>query len=303
MISDDTDPYPLFPGMTLSSETTKAQPEVLLPRITNPIWTQHKALLIAKYIDYFTVVTKHGVYIDGFAGPQYQDKPDLWAAKLVLLNKPGRIRKYFLFDKDPDQIKLIDAMVAELPPQDASDNKRKIEVEPGDCNVKIRELLDKKLIGPREATFALLDQRNFECEWKTLVSLATYKPQDCSKIELFYFLPSAWFNRSAKNRRKQERIEEMDAWWGSDRWRVLMDLGPWERMLMLRERFEKELGYAYVTPLPIYELENGCGTIMYFMIHASDHPAAPTLMRRAYGLCVTRRQPAAQMSLLPADSA
>jgi three-Cys-motif partner protein len=304
MSPGDTDPYPLlFPDMTPSSKTADAQPEVLLPSIEIPIWTQHKAFLIARYLHYFTYVTKHGAYIDGFAGPQYADMPDLWAAKLALLNKPGRIRKYFLFDKDPRQVERIEAMVSELPPQDASDNKRVITVEPGDCNVKIRELLDKKLIGRREATFALLDQRNFECEWQTLVSLATYKPEDCNKIELFYFLPSAWFHRSAKNRRREERIREIDAWWGNEGWGFLKQLGPWGRMLALRERFEKELGYRYVTPLPIYESENGCGTIMYFMIHASDHSEAPKLMRRAYGLCVTRRLPAAQMPLLPTDSA
>lgn len=301
MVPDDDDRY-LFPGMTPSIETPEAQPKVLLQPITIPIWTKHKAFLIAKYLKYFTFVTKHGVYIDGFAGPQYADNPDFWAARLVLLNKPGRIRRYFLFDKDPHQVKRIKAMVAELPPQDDSDNKREIVVEPpGDCNVKIRELLDKKIIRPREATFALLDQRNFECRWETLVSLATYKPQGHNKIELFYFLPSAWFHRSAKNRRKQESIEEVDAWWGSPDWRPLTKLNLWDRMMKVRERFEKELGYAHVTPLPIYEAQTGCGTIMYFMIHASDHPAAPVLIRRAYGKCVTRRQPVAQMSLLPTD--
>jgi len=300
MVPDDADRY-LFPGMTPSIKTSEAKPEVLLNPITDPIWTKHKALLIARYLKYFTFVTKHGVYIDGFAGPQYADQPDFWAAKLALLNKPGRIRRYFLFDKNPRQVKRIKAMVAELPPQGDTDNEREIVVEPGDCNVKIRELLDKNIIRPREATFALLDQRNFECQWETLVSLAKYKPQDCNKIELFYFLTSAWFHRSAKNRRKQERIAEVDAWWGSPDWRPLTKLGLWERMMKIRERFEKELGYTYVTPLPIYEAQNGRGTIMYFMIHASDHPEAPILMRRAYGLCVTRRPPVAQMSLLPPD--
>jgi hypothetical protein len=72
-------------------------------------------------------------------------------------------------------------------------------------------------------------------------------------------------------------------------------------MMKVRERFEKELGYAYVTPLPIYEAQNGRGIIMYFMIHASDHPDAPILMTSAYRKCVTRRQPVTQMSLLPTD--
>jgi three-Cys-motif partner protein len=296
MISDNADIY-LFPDMAKSPDLTNDAPTVLLKPIDTPIWTQNKAHLVAKYIDLFTVITKHGTYIDGFAGPQYAHQLDLWAAKLVLLNKPGRIRKYFLFDKNPAQVKRINTMVAALPPLEGGDNKRKITVEVGDCNVKILELLDNRLILPSEATFALLDQRNFECNWKTLVSLAAYKPPGRSKIELFYFLPSAWFQRATKNRRKQEKLDEVDAWWGSDQWRSLSNQGPWERMQILRERFIEELGYTYVTPLPIYESANGCGTIMYFMIHASDHPDAPKLMRRAYEKSVTRRPLVMQMSL------
>jgi hypothetical protein len=38
------------------------------------IWTENKAKLIERYLYYFVLVTKHGAYIDGFAGPQYKDK-------------------------------------------------------------------------------------------------------------------------------------------------------------------------------------------------------------------------------------
>ena len=33
------------------------------------IWTENKASLIARYLYYFVLVTKHGTYVDGFAGP------------------------------------------------------------------------------------------------------------------------------------------------------------------------------------------------------------------------------------------
>jgi hypothetical protein len=60
----------LVPGAKL---TFKALP--------HPIWTKNKAALIARYLRYFVFITKHGAYIDGFAGPQEPDKPEMWAAK------------------------------------------------------------------------------------------------------------------------------------------------------------------------------------------------------------------------------
>jgi hypothetical protein len=48
------------------------------------LWTGNKAMLIERYLYYFVLVTKHGTYIDGFAGPQDTDRPESWAARLVL---------------------------------------------------------------------------------------------------------------------------------------------------------------------------------------------------------------------------
>src|SRR5262245_10500344 len=61
-----------------------------------PIWTEDKSKLIERYLYYFVMITKHGAYIDGFAGPQYASKPDAWAAKLVLESKPPFLRNFWL---------------------------------------------------------------------------------------------------------------------------------------------------------------------------------------------------------------
>jgi hypothetical protein len=45
------------------------------------MWTAHKARFIERYLYYFVQVTKHGTYIDGFAGPQQPDDADMWTAK------------------------------------------------------------------------------------------------------------------------------------------------------------------------------------------------------------------------------
>lgn len=58
---------------------------------------------------------------------------------------------------------------------------------------------------------------------------------------------------------------------------------------MFEARF-KALGYSHVVSWPIFERRGG-GCIMYYMIHASDHPEAPQLMARAYNHALQRREP------------
>jgi hypothetical protein len=54
------------------------------------------------------------------------------------------------------------------------------------------------------------------------------------------------------------------------------------------ERFANELGYEYVTPWPI---RDGNGKVMYYLVHASDHPEDPKLMARAYRKVQARSSP------------
>src|SRR6201996_215282 len=102
-----------------------------------PIWTENKAKLIERYLYYFVMITKHGAYIDGFAGPQYKDKQDAWAAKLVLSSKPAFLRNFWLCEIDKTGIKSLERLKAEQP-----DIKgRTIKIVPGDFNRNVAELL------------------------------------------------------------------------------------------------------------------------------------------------------------------
>ncbi|TAK33554.1 MAG: hypothetical protein EPO40_00040 [Myxococcaceae bacterium] len=55
-----------------------------------------------------------------------------------------------------------------------------------------------------------------------------------------------------------------------------------ERAMLVVDRLRGELKYKYARPYPIYQREEREGFCMYYMIHASDHPAASSLMVRAY---------------------
>ena len=170
-------------------ERSVAPVEPAVRPIQSPVWTDNKARLIMHYLHYFVLLTKHGTYIDGFAGPQSECETDSWAAKLVLASEPRWIRHFHLCDEKVGQIARLNELKEAQPTRDSKDRKlnRKIHLYHGDFNSKVDEILGAGTISEKEATFCLLDQRTFECKWETIKKLAAYKKSG-NKIELFYFL-------------------------------------------------------------------------------------------------------------------
>lgn len=268
---------PLFPEL---------EPEVRrkirrYKRIEYPIWTENKAHFIQLYLRYFVQVTKHGAYIDGFAGPQSFDQLDAWSAALVLKTEPKWLRDFFLCELSRRGLDALKKLVESQP--ETRDKRgrrlsRKIQILPGDFNVKVKEILNSTHITQKEATFCLLDQRMFECHWASLVKLAKYKTPPNNKIELLYFLGVGWLHRSLSGIRKSDKALR---WWGRPTWRDLSTMTSLGIVELVRQRFQEELGYRFVAAYPIYDRNEG-NKVMYYMIHASDHEDAPALMVRAY---------------------
>ena len=263
------------------------EPKVRL--IERPLWTEDKARLIQRYLFYFVLVTRHGTYLDGFAGPQDPANPDTWAARLVLESEPRWLRHFYFFEKSNAG----ESALLGLRDAQPSRPKRTISIQKGDFNAEVLKLLQSETIKPREATFCLLDQRTFECRWETVKALAQYKTP---KIELFYFLPNLWLDR-ALSALKDRAV--FNGWWvRPDDFHSIREMNQTRRMLLVLERFRSELGYLSAKAWPILE-RRGSGHIMYYMIHATDHPAAPLLMGRAYRAVVapSRRDPLEQLVL------
>src|SRR5437879_5376402 len=105
-------------------------PEPTIKPLRDPIWTENKAKLIERYLFYFVLVTKHGTYIDGFAGPQEPNKPDMWAAKLVLESKPRWFKNFYLFENDKKNFAQLEALKA----SQSGTPKRTIDIFLGDFN-------------------------------------------------------------------------------------------------------------------------------------------------------------------------
>lgn len=264
---------------------------VLFPSL-RPIWTEHKAKLIERYLYYFVMITHHGTYIDGFAGPQEPGMPETWAAKLVLESEPRWLQRFYLCEMKPSSIAALEDLKGSQAPRDRERNepKRSVTVVPGDFNKTVRTVLADDNVPQRQATFCLLDQRTFECDWATVQLLAAHKAPH--KIELFYFLAAHWFGRSFHETQDKTEIER---WWGRSDWGALGELSDKERADILCERFRSELGYAYAYAWPIYSKEDGEGRIKYHMVHASDHLEAPKLMRRAYERALQIKEPPEQL--------
>ena len=99
----DDVPVIVHDGSISTVRTTPAQQEIQsrLRGLKRPIWTENKAKMIAIYLRLFVYITKHGAYIDGFAGPQERDLP-MWTAKLVLESEPKRLGQFYCADQ-PNQ--------------------------------------------------------------------------------------------------------------------------------------------------------------------------------------------------------
>lgn len=260
------------------------------------VWTKNKAKLIARYLYYFVLIARHGNYIDGFAGPQdgTGEDPDGWAARLVLKEQPDqlRLRGFYLCDNSSKQVNLLGELKSRY-----EEPNRTINVYEGDFNDLVSDILQPGILNPREAAFCLLDQRTFECRWATLNALADYKRDRENKIELFYFLANQWFPMAQGGIKRQEKREQVAAWWGRKDWERAIKMRGVNRADEVVRRFRSELGYSYVKPYPIYSKPHGEGHVTYYMIHAADHPRAPAIMRDAYRDAVLPRPPVKQVAL------
>jgi hypothetical protein len=70
-------------------------------------------------------------------------------------------------------------------------------------------------------------------------------------------------------------------WWGKEDFLEFFRQRNVYRAQALADRFHNELGYEHVRPWSIHA-HGDRGQTMYYMIHASDHPRAPSLMSEAH---------------------
>lgn len=241
-----------------------------------PDQTSSKSRLIAEYISKFQLITRGGLFIDGFAAPQSRMHEDAWTARRVLEIEPKWIRAFWLCDIEAGGLMQLRRLKAA---HDRNPRSRHVSVMEGDFNQTVKLILNSQRMRRQTAIFALLDQRNTECHWATVKALAARAGR--TKIELLYFLGTSWLHRSLAASVKPERLSQIDLWWGGNGWQRLKSLSQAQIVEEVASRFTKELGYRFVNAYPIFQEEDG-NKPAFHLIHASDHPEARKLMGRAY---------------------
>lgn len=236
------------------------------------VWTHTKSQFIARYLKLFVMITKHGTYLDAFAGPQDLTNLKCWTARLVLANRPRFLKHFVLCEKSVAGIKQLNLLKAAEPA------KTDIRILPGNSNETLVKHLSDFPIKEKEATFCLFDQRTFECDWDTVRMVASHKASG-KKIELLYFLMHNWFPRAVSNL-KVDRDNVLRRWMGPN-WEEVTNALPSERPVIMARRFREELGYEHASFYPIFKKGNKT-QIMFYLVHGSDHEEAPALMARAY---------------------
>ena len=269
--------------------------EIMTKTLERPVWTENKADLITKYLRYFVFITRHGTYIDAFAGPQSVGSEQSWTAKMVLASEPKWLRHFHLFDRLPEQVQRLHRLAA-------TSSQRDVNVYQGDSNQVLRSELPVGSIRESEAAFCLLDQRTFQCEWQLCKHVSQLRPGS-KKVEQFYFLANWWMSRALSGITTSKGEEQVRAWFGRDDWRTLGSLTSLERAAIFADKFKTELGYRSVKPWPIYRRGDAKGGVMYYMIHATDHDEAPKLMYRAYSKAVDPPESVDQLQLALEDFA
>ncbi len=250
-------------------------------RTKGHVWTENKAKLIARYLRSFTYVTKHGTYLDAFAGAQQggNPKPDSWAAKLALENEPKWMKRFVLFELVDEKVRELEQLssIHQVP---SGKLRRSVSVIGGDSNLTLPAYLAGNPISEKEASFCLLDQRTKECKWSLVQTIANHK-RSGRKIELFYFLAQGWVDRILTDKIGGKHMAKVIEWLGHDDWKSFKAMDSRARGLNFSERFKSELGYKFAKPFPIFK-RGSEGKIMFWMIHASDHERAIPLMETAY---------------------
>ncbi len=258
-------------------------------------WTRGKLDILQRYLDAFTTATKNKaferIYIDAFAGePENIDRltgESLKGSAAIALSidDPPFTRLRF-FEKEDKAPRLKKALLAKYPGRD-------LKVIGGDCNERIPSELNILREWNRAPTFAFVDPSGMQAEWRTLKALAQFKKGRKWKAELFLLFAAPMFIRTLPvddgSRVSDVNAIKIDRMYGTEDWlciyhaRLRKEISPSqardEYLNLMRWRLEKNLGYRWTHSI---EVLNEPGSIIYYMIFATDHEAGNRIMRDIY---------------------
>jgi three-Cys-motif partner protein len=281
----------LFDLNQIESELGKTMPAIRRSRPKSSVdearefsgWTIHKLEVLRVYLTQYRKVAGNGSYLDGFAGQgritvDGVERPG--SAAIALQSGAFKTLRFYEKQRKAAQLdRWLDSFAA-------SNQRRRCQVVPGDCNKKIVEDLHEELVPRAKPCLAVLDPDSTQLNWSTVVALANYKadctpPKTC-KIELWILLNSYQVLMRLMPHDGPPNARVLNRWLGGETgWRDLYERGEGPGMYAYRycQRLVSELGYGLAVPLLIRDPKTR--RPQYHMIHASDHRAAHEFMRWA----------------------
>lgn len=260
-------------------------------------WTMRKLEVLTAYFKMYRTIAGGGTYLDGFAGSGHATiDGQLTKGSALRALESGAFKNLILIEKDPATHARLTGSIAEL--SEAERAKVHLYDPPADCNLAISQLLADEAIDRDKACFAFLDPDSTELAWTTVEKLARYKtylppvpgsrkPERC-KIELWILVNT---HHAMGRLMPADRIKHRepphahvldyvmggrDAWW--DLW--LREWGGPDLMAhRYAERLQTVLGYRSTHHQLVHDPDTG--RAQYYMVHASDHPNAHSIMRSA----------------------
>lgn len=231
--------------------------------------------MLGLYLSVYRRIAGSGSYIDGFAGNgriRVNGETRPGSATVAIESRAFRNLAFY------ERPRMARSLEKYLDGRLDAKTRSRCTVVPGDFNEQILHDLAAERFPRDKPCFAFLDPNSTQLDWRTIEALAKYKTYDGDgrcKVELWILLNT----HQALMRIVQSHPKVVDRMLGGrDAWddlrRAHAPAGAYATRYA--ERLE-DLGYKLASPALIRARVNG--RPMYYMIHASDHPAAHKLMR------------------------
>ncbi len=172
-------------------------------------WTLKKLEFLKRYLPAFVNATKKALsrhYVDGFAGPGYNQQKDgsLVEGSPLLAIQHSQFTSFFFVEKDRRSYTELERNLRKHNP-----SLRGIHLYRDDFNLRVEDILQQ--IHPRAPTLFFLDPFGLELRWATVEKIARRE-----KADIFILISG-----SGANRAKQNHPQTLDEFFGDALWQGL----------------------------------------------------------------------------------
>ena len=250
-------------------------------------WSEVKLDIVQAYAqEYATIMDGRNFetyYIDAFCGPGMHISKDtqegILGSPLRVLNLPKTFQKYYFIDLEGKKIEHLRKICRKFFPQ------LDIQLEKGDCNCVLAQLLPKLHYNKFHRLLCFLDPYGLHLQWDIIKTMGQ---NGISDIVLNFPIMDA--NRNVlwkKEIADGESVNRLNAFWGDESWReVVYETRPTlfgdesqkrddANSIVadaFGQRLRNEAGFKYVAdPIP---LKNSTGATVYYLFFASQKEVA-----------------------------